>query len=226
MFRSGPGKHTGSQDRVFVSRFQGGKTLDIEDFLADLSSGTPSPGGGSAAAMAAALSASLMAMVAGLSVKRADRPRAMEALRKKALSLQARMYAAVSRDAASFDAVMDAFRLPKETGEERLRRDRAIQKAYRVALVVPSDVAKCSLGLIGLCDTLLLHGNPNAKPDATVGFHLANAAFEGAVCNIRANLDAIREGAFKKKMGYRLQRLLQDRAAGVARVMKQLQTPA
>lgn len=175
--------------------------MKLERFLDDLASAKATPGGGSASALAATLSASLVAMVAGLSTKdEAKRGKEMERIRARALSMQSKLSAAVSEDAASFNAVMASFRLPRDTDEDRLLRSRMIQEAYRQACMVPKRIVESSVILLGLCSTLISRGNPNAKPDATVAVHLANAAFEGGIVNIRVNLLSIQNQAFKSKM--------------------------
>ena len=89
--------------------------MKIKKFLEDLASDTPTPGGGSASALSGALSASLVAMVAGLSYKKGQPESGeMKAIRKKALMIQQRLYRAIEEDAGSFDAVMEAFRLPRD----------------------------------------------------------------------------------------------------------------
>src|SRR3990172_2273984 len=118
--------------------------MDMRRFLEKLSSGTPTPGGGSASALAGALSASLIAMVAGLTSEK----KGMKELRRKALTLQGKLFKAISEDAASFDKVIEAYRQKKETEKERRIRQKAIQKAYRNATVPPRLVCQHSMELL------------------------------------------------------------------------------
>ena len=90
--------------------------MELTCFLEKVASAAPTPGGGSVSAMAGALSASLVAMVSGLSSRgEAFRKEEMRKIRREALTLQKRLFLAIEEDAGSFDAVMKAFRLPKET---------------------------------------------------------------------------------------------------------------
>ena len=170
--------------------------MEIKQFLEKLSSATPTPGGGSASALAGALSASLVAMVAGLSSKQ----KRMVDIRKKSLAIQKRLFQAIAEDAKSFDDVMKAFRLPKNTEKERLVRTKAIQKAYKKATVTPQLVCQQSIKLLEYSNFLILKGNPNAISDAGVAAFLANAALKGGLLNIGINLGPVRDKSFRKKM--------------------------
>jgi len=181
--------------------------MEMKKFLEKLSSGTPTPGGGSASALAGALSASLVAMVVGLSFKKGKtRQRGMEEIGKKALAIQKRLLRAVDEDSKSFDAVIKAFRLPRNSEKERLHRVREIQKAYRNATLIPQLVCQRSLQLLEDSKTLILKGNPNAISDAGVAAFLADAALAGGLLNIGINLVAVTEKNFAKKMNALMRR--------------------
>jgi formiminotetrahydrofolate cyclodeaminase len=175
--------------------------MELKRFLEKLSSATPTPGGGSASALAGALSASLVTMVAGLSSKKEKSKRKkMEGIRKKGLSIQKRLFQAIDEDAKSFDTVLKAFRLPRNSEKERLRRIQEIQRAYQRATLTPQLVCQQSLQLLEYSKTLILTGNPNAVSDAGVAAFLADAASAGGLLNIRINLAAVTEKNFVKKM--------------------------
>jgi len=175
--------------------------MEMKKFLEQLSSGRPTPGGGSASALAGATSASLVAMVAGLSLKKGQAGhREMEEMKKAALTVQKRLFRAIDEDSKSFDAVMKAFRLPRNSARERLRRSNEIQKAYQRATLTPQLVCQHSLQLLGYSKTLVLRGNPNAISDAGVAAFLADAAMAGGLLNIGINLAAVTDKIFAKKM--------------------------
>lgn len=175
--------------------------MEIKRFLEKLSSDSPTPGGGSASALTGALAASLVAMVAGLSMKKGRlKQEEIGELKRKALRIQKRLLRAVHEDAASYDEVIRAFRLPKNTEEERARRNKMIQKAYRGATIIPQLVCRHSMQLLDYSRTLVLKGNPNTISDAGVAAFLADAALAGGLLNIRINLVPGTEKRFLRRM--------------------------
>ncbi len=175
--------------------------MEIKRFLEKLSSDTPTPGGGSASAMAGALSASLVAMVAGLTSKKdKSKRKRMEEIRKKGVTIQKRLFRAIDEDSKSYEAVLKAFRLPRNSEKERIRRIKEIQRAYQRATVPPQKVCQQSLELLEYCRRLILEGNPNAVSDAGVAALLADAACAGGLLNIKINLAGTAEKTFVKKM--------------------------
>jgi formiminotetrahydrofolate cyclodeaminase len=197
--------------------------MELERFLEKMSSDTPTPGGGSASALAGALSASLVTMVAGLSSKKdKTKKKRMEGIRKKGLSIQKRLFQAIDEDSRSFDAVIKAFRLPRNSEKERFRRVREIQKAYQKATLTPQLVCQQSLQLLEYSKTLILKGNPNAISDAGVAAFLADAAFTGGLLNIKINLVAVTEKVFVKKMNILMRTWARRRNQVMKAILKRL----
>jgi formiminotetrahydrofolate cyclodeaminase len=146
-------------------------------------------------------------MVAGLSSKKGQtKKKGMEEIKKNALSVQKRLFQAIDEDSKSFEAVINAFRLPRNSEKERLHRIREIQKAYQKATLTPQLVCQQSLQLLEYSRTLILKGNPNAISDAGVAAFLADAALAGGLLNIGINLVAVTEKKFAKKMNISMQR--------------------
>jgi formiminotetrahydrofolate cyclodeaminase len=151
-------------------------------------------------------------MVAGLSFKKGKtRQRGMAEIGKEALAIQKRLFRAVAEDSKSFNAVIKAFRLPRDSERERLRRTREIQKAYQKATLTPRLVCEQSLHLLGYSRTLILRGNPNAISDAGVAAFLADAAIAGGLLNIGINLAAVTERNFARKMNGLMRRWARKR---------------
>ncbi len=197
--------------------------MKLKRFLEKLSSDNPTPGGGSASALAGALSASLVVMVAGLSSKKDKAKRkGMEAIRKKGLSVQKRLFRAIEEDSNSYEAVLEAFRLPRTSEKERLRRVRQIQKAYRGATVTPQLVCQRSLLLLEYSKTLILKGNPNAFSDAAVAALLADAACAGGLLNIKINLAAVTDKDFVKRMSILMRNWERERNQRMKLIHKKL----
>ncbi len=197
--------------------------MELKRFLDKLSSDTPTPGGGSVSALAGALSASLVAMVAGLSSKKEKTKKiGMEGIRKKGLSIQKRLVRAIDEDSKSFDAVIKAFRLPRNSEKERFRRVREIQKAYQRATRTPQLVCQQSLQLLEYSKTLISKGNPNAISDAGVAAFLADAALAGGVLNININLAAVTEKRYSKKMNLLMRNWARKRNEMMKAILKKL----
>lgn len=192
--------------------------MELRQFLEKVASDTPTPGGGSASALAGALSASLVAMVAGLSSKQ----KGMEGIKKKALAIQKRLFKAIDEDAKSFDTVMEAFRLPKNTERERLHRSRMIQEAYQKATVTPQLVCQHSIQLLDYCRALVLKGNPNAISDTGVAAFLADTAIKGGLLNIGINIGPITDKSFVKKMRLLVKKMERRRSQLMVGIQKAL----
>ena len=172
---------------------------DPLDFLAALASGEPTPGGGSAAALAGALGAALAAMVARLTVGRkryGDVQAPMQALIPQAEQLRSRLTQLVDEDAAAFDEVRAAYQLPKETAEQQASRNAAIQAALQTASRTPLETLAACLDTLRLLEQVATLGNLNAVTDAAVGGLLAWAGLQGAALNVRVNLTGIDDPDF------------------------------
>ncbi len=186
--------------------------MEIKRLLEKLSSSMPTPGGGSASALAGALSASLVSMAAGLSLKKGSlKKEGVVKIKKEALAIQKRLLHAVDEDARFYEAVLKAFRLPKNTDKEILVRTKAIQKAYQKATIIPQLVSRKSIQLMEYSRTLILRGNPNIVSDAGVAAFLADAAFGGGLINIGVNLDSVVDKTFMKKMNLLMKQLTRKR---------------
>ncbi|HQU37833.1 MAG TPA: glutamate formimidoyltransferase, partial [Anaerolineales bacterium] len=163
-------------------------------FLDELASALPAPGGGSAAAYAGAMGAALVAMVSGLTIGRkkyAEVEAEMQAVRVMAEKLRAEMTQAVEDDAASFEAVIGAFKLPKETEEQQKVRTAAIQRATLNAALIPLHSAERSVKIMELAIKCAEHGNLNAISDALSGFAMSRASLTAAAYNVRINIHSL-----------------------------------
>lgn len=163
-------------------------------FLDELASALPAPGGGSAAAYAGAMGAALVAMVSGLTIGRkkyAEVEAEMQAVRVMAEKLRAEMTQAVDDDAASFEAVIGAFKLPKETDEQQVARTAAIQRATLNAAHIPLHSAERSVKIMELALKCAEHGNLNAISDALSGFAMSRASLTAAAYNVRINIHSL-----------------------------------
>ncbi len=185
--------------------------LTVAELLRQTALGTPVPGGGSLSAMTAAVGAALAQMVAGLTAGRKairGRNAGDERTCQNGGALRADLLADMDRDAEAYTAVMDS--LPECPGKRRKkRRDRAdaIQRATREAARVPLAVAEKALEVMILAGTAVAKGNPNAMSDGAVGAMLARAALQGALFNVKINLQSIQDKAFTTQLRARTKTL-------------------
>lgn len=157
-----------------------------EPFVAAVADGTATPGGGAVAALAGALSAALAEMVARLTVGKkryVDVEETMQAITAAGSDLRQRLIAAIDEDIQAFNAVMDAYRLPKDNPE----RSGMIQACLQRAADVPFSVARLALEAMQLAEQVATQGNANAASDAATAALIGLAAIEGAVLNVRVN---------------------------------------
>ena len=168
---------------------------DLSGFLGELASDSPTPGGGSVAALCGALGAALNSMVANLTIgkkKYADVEEDMKTALAGAETLRLELTQMIDEDAAVFDKVMVALRMPKETEAEKASRRTALQRALVDAATVPLAVMKMCVGVILLAKPVAEHGNVNAVSDAGVAALVARAGVHAAGLNVRINLGGIR----------------------------------
>lgn len=193
--------------------------LTVRQFLAELASDQAVPGGGSASAFAGAAAGSLVQMVARISSRQGENPHLRAAL-KRAEELTAKFSELVQRDADAFARVMQAFRLPKGTPEEKAARSQAIEQAYQEAAAVPLEVMELGVEMLVLAETVAEHGIANAISDVCVAGQLSWAAVQGAAYNVRINLPGIKDQAFVQAAQHRMEELLYAADEGKIRVEK------
>jgi glutamate formiminotransferase / formiminotetrahydrofolate cyclodeaminase len=171
----------------------------VEPFLDAVGQPTVTPGGGSVAALAGALSASLGQMVAGLSLKKKSLAAHAGPLSNAATEFQAASHAlaeGIDRDAASFEGVMSAYRLPHGTPEQVQRRDAAIQQDLAAAIEAPLQIARKAAEVFEKLGQLEPMSSPSMSSDIRVGRLMAIAAVHGALENAAINLESITDAAF------------------------------
>lgn len=197
----------------------------LDGWIETLAGASPTPGGGSAAALAGALAAALVAMVGRLTTGRKTYAAVSDEFARiidDAEQLRGQLRQLVDRDAAAYDGVMAAYRLPKGTDDEKRHRQEAIDRALLDAAVVPLKTARAAVKLIGLARRAAEAGNKNAVADAGVAALLAEAALRGAVYNVEINVNALsnREaGQALSKEARELDRQGSGEAAGAARAV-------
>ena len=174
-------------------------TKSVQDFITELAADSAAPGGGSAAALTGCLGAALTKMVCNLSLDEAKFGAVLpeiQAIQTQAADLLAKLTRAVDEDAAAFNEVMAAYKLPKTTEEEKKSRLAAIQQSMKQAALLPLGVAGDCLEVLKLAGRILPIGNANAASDAAVSGLMAYAALQGALYNVKINLGFIKDIEF------------------------------
>lgn len=176
-------------------------------WLDELASKASTPGGGAAAAMNAAVGAALVSMVCNLTIGKPKYAQYEESLTEalgKAEDLRQRALGLAADDAAAYDAVVGAYKLPKATDEEKQARTAAIQAALVGAADVPLRTAALAAEVIDLAASILEGSNTNVISDVAVAASSAKAALESAVVNVEINLASMADEQLRKETEARL----------------------
>ena len=171
----------------------------VSQLLDAFAASDPTPGGGSAAALAGAIGSSLLLMVARMAKTKGsaeeDR-RTLDAAAVQLAPLATELRALVDQDTAAYDEVVAAYRLPKGTDEEKGARRAAIQRAMRSVIEAPLAVMRACRAALAQAAVVERHGNPNAASDVTVATELLRAALNGARANVEINLPGVSDEAY------------------------------
>lgn len=167
--------------------------LRLDAFLQRLSSGAPTPGGGSASALAGATGAALLHMVLELTAGRPEAPdeATLAELRAETAGWQSELLELVRLDALAYDQVVAARRLPRDSAEEADARRRQVAAATREATRVPLEIVRRAGAVLDLAARVAAIGNRNAISDVGVAALLAGASARGAALNVRINLPSL-----------------------------------
>lgn len=185
--------------------------MTVAQLLAALASPDPTPGGGTAAAIAGAMGTSLLVMVTGLAKSRNntdDEKAALVNARAVLEPIGRRLTDLADADTQAFNEVMAAYRRPKATDEEKLVRTQAIQSALRGATEIPLQTLRACTDALSQGRIVAEHGNPSAASDAGVAIGLLTAAANGAAANVRINLTGLKDEAYKSATDAETTRLL------------------
>jgi methenyltetrahydrofolate cyclohydrolase len=184
--------------------------LPIKLFLEKVASGESVPGGGSVSALCGSLSAALAEMVAHITVGKTN-DKVVEARMSEIIDTASKMRAVftedIDRDSAAYAAVMEAYRMPKETDQEKKERQNAVQEALKEAARVPLEVAEMGSRILSLAETLVREGNQNAITDAVVSGLMARSAIVGALYNVKINIMSIKDAIFRDRVKHEAERI-------------------
>lgn len=190
----------------------------VGDLLAAFSSSDPTPGGGSAAALASAVGTALLIMVSGLARTRtgaAAERAALAAAAPNLAELRDRLAQAIDDDTTAYDRVVAAYQLPKGSADEQQARKQAIQTALRGATDVPLTVVRLSAAALSVAETIAANGHSGAASDVGVAVALLRAGLHGARLNVEINLGSVRDEAYAAATRDEIERLA-DQARGAS----------
>ena len=195
----------------------------ISNFLDELASNSPTPGGGSVAALAGALGAALISMVGNLTVGKKKYEDVEEDIKKIISSSEKLRYELsqlIEEDVKVFNNFMATYKMPKETEDEKKVRAEKIQESLIEAAKVPLRVAYKCLDILSLSKEVAEKGNVNVVSDAGVAVLMAEAALESAILNVKINLKMIKDEKVKTELSSSIKELLLKEKGQKEKVLK------
>lgn len=183
----------------------------VSNFLNELASNSPTPGGGSVAALTGALGAALISMVGNLTVgkkKYEDVEEEIKRILSSSEKLRYELSQLIEDDVKVFNNFMSTYKMPKETEDEKKVRAEKIQESLIEAAKVPLKVAYKCLDILSLSKEVAEKGNINVVSDAGVAALMAEAALESAILNVKINLKMIKDEKTKEELSSSIQELL------------------
>ena len=189
----------------------------LRDYLKEVRSDSPAPGGGSVAAYSSALGASLTNMVMALTESKKafqelaeSEQNTMKDYSKKLVAVCTELEDIVDTDSTAFNDVIKALKMPKETDEEKKIRSEKIQEGYKIALEIPFRCAELGLEAMKMQKIFAQNGNINAITDVGVGCRLLQTGVEGALLNVTINLKSLKDEAFREETRKKVEDMLES----------------
>ncbi len=201
--------------------------MKLNDFIDEVSRESPAPGGGSIAALAGALGASLSSMVSNLTANKRGSENVDDILNEaadKAQEVKNKLVKAIDDDTNAFNAFMDAKRLPAKTEEQKIEREKAMLEGLKQAVMVPLNTAIQSLEAIKIAETVVEYGNPNSITDVGVGAQIAYTGVKGGVYNVFINLKDISDEEFVNEMKTKCDELEKEAKVLVEKVLAKVES--
>ena len=198
---------------------------NLQEYLDDLASDRPTPGGGSTAALSGTMGASLVCMVARLTLGKADYAEVqpeIESIIERAERLRTRFQQLIQADIEAYGQLSACFKLPRATSEEKTARTKAIQERLVEAALVPLEMAERAAELIWCCQRVAEIGNKNVLSDIGVAATLALAAGSGASWMVKTNIQILKDQARANELNARLQTALETISAGRQQVIDKI----
>ena len=188
-------------------------SMKINNFLSELASSSPAPGGGSVAALAGSLGAALSSMVCNLTIGKEKYSNVQDKIKdtlKKSEKIRRELTKLIDEDTNAFNDVMKAFKMPKETENQKEKRSKAIQEGYKVAAKVPLKTASICEKIFDIAKVVAEIGNQNSITDSAVSALMAQAGVRGAILNVQINLGSIKDEDFVKMVTSEIEKMQND----------------
>jgi len=186
---------------------------NIKMFLDELASSSPTPGGGSVAALSGALGAALSSMVCNLTTGKQGYETVQDEiieLLQKSEELRKDLTDLIDKDTDAFNEVMKALKLPKETENQKEQRRNVLQTAFKHAAEIPLETARKSIQILDVTRIIAEKGNKNSISDVAVSALMAQTGVQAAMLNVRINLDSIKDTEYVQQVTTELHELLQN----------------
>lgn len=199
----------------------------VEEFLYELASKAPVPGGGSVSALSGALAAGLVTMVCDLTIGKKQYAEVEEEIRRhreEAEKLRLRLQGLIQADVEAYGRLAAAYKLPRETEEEQADRYAAIQEATMEATRVPLEIAEAARQVVELAGPVAEKGSRLAVSDAGIAALLGEAAVHSALLNVKINLPTIEDETFASEVRRRMKKVLaglDERRGAILRIVEE-----
>jgi len=198
-------------------------SMKLSDFLSELASSSPAPGGGSVAALSGALGAALASMVCNLTIGKEKYIKVEDEIKKilnKSEQIRKKLTSLVDKDTQAFNNLMKAFKLHKETEKQIEVRSKAIQDGYKTAAGVPLETARTCEEILDLAKAISEKGNQNSITDAAISAIMAESGVNAAILNVKINLKSIKDEKFVKNINDQLNELQKNTRKKTAEILK------
>jgi glutamate formiminotransferase/formiminotetrahydrofolate cyclodeaminase len=198
-------------------------SMNVNSFLSELASSSPAPGGGSVAALAGSLGAALSSMVCSLTLgkdKYVDVQDEIKDVLRKSEKSRKDLIKLIDEDTQAFNDVIKAFKMPKETIEQKEKRSQAIQQGYKTAAKIPLETAKKCEEILDLAIIVAKKGNQNSITDAAVSALMAHAGLKSALLNVKINLGSIKDEDFVENTTIRIDKLQKNADEKTNKILK------
>ncbi len=201
----------------------------VHEFVKELDSASPAPGGGSASALASAMGMALSRMVGHLTIPKKKFKALDDSVQDTFIEVhevlrdfERRTLELIDADTAAFNEIMKAFKMPKDSDEAKKRRKDAIETATYKATEVPLEIAEVAFKVLKKMHIILKHGNKNAISDIGVSVLLLHAGLEGAILNVKINLPGISDQAYVSEIKERITVLHEEGKAIKSDILSQV----